>query len=98
MELAWHNNIYRAFSLLPAVAEREVSPEECTFLTRIITSARLQPKLDLLPYVAFTSFQSNYEDPQKSEGFSDIVTIDWVFEGGEEEQRRWEMWHQIDGK
>ncbi|EDR11359.1 uncharacterized protein LACBIDRAFT_316135 [Laccaria bicolor S238N-H82] len=74
-ELAWHNNLYRAYNLPPAVAARE-----------------------LLPYMAFTSFRDNYEEPQSDEGFAEIKKVNWVFEGSEEEKRYWSMWLQIDGK
>ncbi|KAF8964079.1 polynucleotide kinase 3 phosphatase-domain-containing protein [Flammula alnicola] len=78
IELAWHNNIYRAFNM----------------------PHRLPKKLDrvLLPYVAFSGFRDNYEEPQLSEGFSEIKKVNWVFEGTEEEKRHWSMWLQIDGK
>ncbi|KZT03593.1 PNK3P-domain-containing protein [Laetiporus sulphureus 93-53] len=79
LELAWHNNLYRAYNLPPSAAEK-------------------QPKRELLPYNAFTSFRAAYEEPQLSEGFSEIKRVNWVFEGDEEERRRWSMWLQIDGK
>ncbi|CCM00147.1 uncharacterized protein FIBRA_02174 [Fibroporia radiculosa] len=79
IELAWHNNLYRAFNLPPTSIVRE-------------------PKRDLLPYNAFTGFRAQYEEPQSSEGFAEIVHVNWVFEGDEEEKRRWSMWLQIDGK
>ncbi|KAH9830982.1 PNK3P-domain-containing protein [Rhodofomes roseus] len=79
LELAWHNNLYRAFNLPPSTVERE-------------------PKRELLPYNAFTSFRAQYEEPQLKEGFQEIKKVNWVFEGDEEERRRWGMWLQIDGK
>ncbi|KZT66863.1 PNK3P-domain-containing protein [Daedalea quercina L-15889] len=79
LELAWHNNLYRAFHLPPEAAEKE-------------------PKRELLPYNAFTSFRAQYEEPQLNEGFTEIKTVNWVFEGDEDERRRWNMWLQIDGK
>jgi bifunctional polynucleotide phosphatase/kinase len=30
MELAWHNNLYRAYNLPPSVAAREVTPSLCS--------------------------------------------------------------------
>lgn len=79
MELAWHNNLYRAFNLPPCVASRE-------------------EKRQLLPYLAFTSFRSGYEEPDKAEGFFEIRKVNWAFEGTEEERKCWSMWLQIEGK
>ncbi|PPQ66882.1 hypothetical protein CVT26_009822 [Gymnopilus dilepis] len=78
-ELAWHNNLYRAFNMPPSAAAKE-------------------PTRALLPYLAFTSFREGYEEPQMSEGYSEIKKVNWVFEGTEEERQRWSMWLQIDGK
>jgi bifunctional polynucleotide phosphatase/kinase len=44
------------------------------------------------------SFRDNYEEPQLMEGFSEIIKVNWVFEGSEEGRKRWNMWLQIDGK
>jgi len=57
-----------------------------------------QAARDLLPYIAFTGFRDNYEEPELSEGFSEVKNVNWVFEGTEEEKRYWSMWLQIDGK
>ncbi|TCD67649.1 hypothetical protein EIP91_012159 [Steccherinum ochraceum] len=79
LELAWHNNLYRAYNLPSSVLLREA-------------------KRDILPYMAFTNYQSNYEAPQLAEGFSEMKKVNWVFEGTDEERRRWSMWLQVDGK
>jgi len=79
LELAWHNNLYRAYNLAPDRAAAE-------------------PSRELLPYTAFTSFRAQYEEPELSEGFSEIKKVNWIFEGTEEDRRRWSMWLQIDGK
>ncbi|OBZ75300.1 Bifunctional polynucleotide phosphatase/kinase [Grifola frondosa] len=79
IDLAWHNNLYRAFNLPPALAA-------------------VEPKRELIPYSAFTSFRLNFEEPKIEEGFSEVKRVNWVFEGGEEERRRWSMWLQINGK
>ncbi|KAF9239632.1 HAD-like domain-containing protein [Melanogaster broomeanus] len=78
MELAWHNNLYRAYN----------QP----------SSNGSQPTRDLLPYLAFIGFRDNYEEPQTSEGLSEVIKVNWVFEGDEEATKRWNMWLQIDGK
>ncbi|KAI0928143.1 hypothetical protein AcV5_005807 [Taiwanofungus camphoratus] len=79
LELAWHNNLYRAFNLPPSLAAKE-------------------SKRGLLPYSAFTSFRAQYEEPQLTEGFTEIKKVNWIFEGNEEERWRWSMWLQIDSK
>ena len=62
------------------------------------TATSSQTARDILPYVAFTGFRDNYEEPELSEGFSEVKNVNWVFEGTEEEKRYWSMWLQIDGK
>ncbi|KAF9472603.1 PNK3P-domain-containing protein [Pholiota conissans] len=52
----------------------------------------------LLPYPAFTGFRDNYEEPQLSEGFTEIKKVNWVFDGTDEERKHWSMWLQINGK
>ena len=46
----------------------------------------------------FTAFRDNYEEPDTSEGFSEIKRINWIFEGNNEEKNCWSMWLQLDGK
>lgn len=58
----------------------------------------MQPKREAIPYVVFTSYQTNYEAPEVTEGLSEVVSVAWVFEGTDEDRKRWSMWHQIDGK
>jgi hypothetical protein len=40
----------------------------------------------------------DFEAPTTSEGFSEIKTVNWVFEGDAEAKRRWGMWLQLDGE
>ncbi|OCH95217.1 PNK3P-domain-containing protein [Obba rivulosa] len=79
VELAWHNNLYRAYNLPPALAASE-------------------PKREVLPYMAFSSFRAAYEEPAQDEGFAEIRRVQWTFEGDEEARGRWNMWLQVDGK
>ncbi|ETW85637.1 hypothetical protein HETIRDRAFT_470728 [Heterobasidion irregulare TC 32-1] len=79
VELAWHNNLYRAFNLPASIALHE-------------------PHRDFLPYMAFSSFAEKFEEPKESEGFLEVITVNWLFEGSKNEQRNWSMWLQIDGK
>ncbi|KAF9567654.1 PNK3P-domain-containing protein [Agrocybe pediades] len=79
LELAWHNNLYRAYNLPPTVAAKEA-------------------ERTVLPFAALTKFRDAYAPPAAAEGFSEIKNVNWVFEGSEEEKKRWSMWLQIDGK
>ncbi|KMU72433.1 DNA kinase/phosphatase Pnk1 [Coccidioides immitis RMSCC 3703] len=68
-----HNNAVRAANprlveksgLTPPLPQESLNPEKRTFL----------------PDVAFRSFASRFEKPQLSEGFEDIIHIDFQFEG-----------------
>jgi bifunctional polynucleotide phosphatase/kinase len=51
-----------------------------------------------VPYNAFTMFKAQYEEPIITEGFKELRYVNWVFEGSDEERRRWNMWLQLDGK
>jgi bifunctional polynucleotide phosphatase/kinase len=57
-----------------------------------------QPKRTIVPYLGFSGFRDNYEEPQLSEGFVEIKNVNWVFQGTDDEKRHWSMWLQIDGK
>ncbi|KAL0578415.1 DNA kinase/phosphatase Pnk1 [Marasmius crinis-equi] len=79
MELAWHNNLYRALNTPPSVAAKET-------------------KRELVPYLAYTSYKNAFQEPEPTEGFSEIKKVNWVFEGNEEARRHWSMWLQLEGK
>ncbi|TFY66830.1 hypothetical protein EVG20_g4266, partial [Dentipellis fragilis] len=70
-------------------------PETPCVLALTVSSRQ---KRDFVPYMAFTGFSQNYEEPKIDEGFASIQHVPWVFEGTEEEEKRWSMWLQIDGK
>ncbi|KAG6891159.1 hypothetical protein C0992_010147, partial [Termitomyces sp. T32_za158] len=55
-------------------------------------------KRELVPYMGFTGFRNDFEEPEEQEGFAEIKKINWVFDGSEEERANWCMWLQIDGK
>ncbi|KDQ24535.1 hypothetical protein PLEOSDRAFT_1046687, partial [Pleurotus ostreatus PC15] len=74
MELAWHNNLYRAY----------IVPEE--------------ERRPAVPYLAFTGYRAAFEAPEVDEGFDEIRQVNWVFEGSEEERKKWGMWLQVEGK
>ncbi|KAF9493422.1 PNK3P-domain-containing protein [Pleurotus eryngii] len=73
MELAWHNNLYRAY----------IVPEE--------------ERRPAVPYLAFTGYRAAFEEPEVDEGFDEIRQVNWEFEGGEEERKKWGMWLQLEG-
>ncbi|KAL1797383.1 hypothetical protein ACET3X_003989 [Alternaria dauci] len=43
----------------------------------------------ILPHAAFSSFASRYREPKLSEGFADIVKVNFQFEGSEEQRLLW---------
>lgn len=81
----------------PSSAEKEVSIL-ISYAGPCDDTSMLQPKRELVPYSAYAGFRTQYEEPQLDEGFAEIKGVNWVFEGDEEERRRWSMWLQIDGK
>ncbi|CAK5280699.1 unnamed protein product, partial [Mycena citricolor] len=76
-DLAWHNNLYRAYGLPASVISRE-------------------PARELLPIGAFTTFRDKFEEPDLSEGFAHIISINWTFEGTDDEKKAWSRWLQLD--
>jgi bifunctional polynucleotide phosphatase/kinase len=52
----------------------------------------------MLPKLAFTTFKSNFEEPELSEGFAEIKKVNWVFEGTTEERKAWSRWFHLDDK
>ncbi|KAF1991288.1 DNA kinase/phosphatase Pnk1 [Aulographum hederae CBS 113979] len=46
-------------------------------------------KRTMLPKVAFTSFTSRYKEPALTEGFEDIVKVDFIFEGTPDQKDIW---------
>lgn len=46
-------------------------------------------KRDMLPGIAFRQFKARFKKPTKQEGFSELVKIDFMWEGGEEERKIW---------
>lgn len=57
-----------------------------------------QPGREVLPYLAIAGFEKDFEIPTVEEGFQEIKTIHWVFQGDAEAKHRWGMWLQLDGK
>ncbi|KAF2266661.1 PNK3P-domain-containing protein [Lojkania enalia] len=43
----------------------------------------------ILPKLAFTSFASRYREPKASEGFEDVIKVDFEFEGNEAHRKLW---------
>ncbi|VDC03760.1 unnamed protein product [Peniophora sp. CBMAI 1063] len=97
IELAWHNNLYRAF-IEPSTDSRRSATHASDTAELSTKSDRAGASRELVPYIAFTGFQSAYEAPQADEGFAEMRTVRWMFEGDEVERKAWEMWLQISGK
>ena len=64
IDLARHNNVYRAF----------YKPEE---------------ERTLLPGMAFSGFASAFERPEMGEGFDELRTVNFVWEGTEDDKKLW---------
>ena len=45
-----------------------------------------------LPGTAFSSFSVSFEMPEEEEGFEEVRYVNFVFEGSDEQRRRWEGW------
>ena len=51
---------------------------------------KLNPeKREILPHSAFSFYRSRFKEPQITEGFQDIVRVDFRFEGNEELKKIW---------
>jgi bifunctional polynucleotide phosphatase/kinase len=49
-------------------------------------------KRTLLPGSAFVSYERDYERPTEDEGFDELRTVDFVWEGDESQRRLWERY------
>ncbi|KAG8928212.1 hypothetical protein FRC02_007217 [Tulasnella sp. 418] len=76
IEVAWHNNLYRAFCLSDEARSKEGSRE-------------------LVPWSAFSSFRDAFQPATLDEGYSEIKTVNWIFDGSDEEKRRYNMYLDI---
>lgn len=69
LELARHNNRYRAW----------YAPEG-------------EDVRELLPDTAFFSYQDKFEKPSLTEGFDELRTVNFVWEGTEEQKSKWDQY------
>ncbi|WVQ70553.1 polynucleotide kinase 3'-phosphatase [Cryptococcus sp. DSM 104548] len=51
-----------------------------------------EPTRTALPPVAFGTFASNFEKPTKEEGFGEVRTVNFHFEGTEAQRKLWDMY------
>jgi bifunctional polynucleotide phosphatase/kinase len=125
-ELAWHNNMYRAFharvegvsagvvesvtETSAVVEERYESSEEeekskgkkpskkttttTTKTTTTTTNTTASPRT-LVPWIAYVTFRSKFQEPDETEGFDELVRVGFEFEGSEEERERWNTWMEL---
>ncbi|KAG8682407.1 hypothetical protein FRC08_014983, partial [Ceratobasidium sp. 394] len=93
------------------VEERESSPDEAkskakgkkpvkkttkttTETTSTTTTSTPAPR-SLVPWIAYTTFRSKFEEPETSEGFDEVVRVGFAFEGNEEARKRWNTWMEL---
>jgi bifunctional polynucleotide phosphatase/kinase len=86
-----------------SLAQRHSAPIRCFHFTASQELARhndavraisglstLNPESrQILPGLAFNSFASRYQEPNTDEGFSEIVPINFSFDGTAEERKAW---------
>ncbi|XAO22135.1 polynucleotide kinase 3'-phosphatase [Cryptococcus bacillisporus CA1280] len=51
-----------------------------------------EPTRELLPYIAFAGFETAFEEPKKEEGFDEIRTVNFHWQGSEEQRKKWDMY------
>ena len=51
-----------------------------------------EPVRELLPGSAFSSYVGQYEEPTLAEGFDEVRGVNFVFEGGDVQRKKWDMW------
>ncbi|KAH8596458.1 polynucleotide kinase 3 phosphatase-domain-containing protein [Bisporella sp. PMI_857] len=83
------------------LAKKHSVPIRCVLLTteaavcqhndvvRALNPVMNPEKRAILPSLAFNGFRSRYQQPVLSEGFKDIIEVDFRFDGNEVEQRIW---------
>ncbi|QRW27466.1 bifunctional polynucleotide phosphatase/kinase [Rhizoctonia solani] len=111
-ELAWHNNMYRAFhQRVPDVesstvletsaatviegGDKELGSDITTTTTTKATTIASSAPRKLVPWIAYTTFRSHFQEPESSEGFDKIDRVGFVFEGSEEERERWDTYMEL---
>lgn len=86
-----------------AVAKQHKAPIRCVHFTspeelcihnaavRAFGGEIVNPELrDMLPGIAFRTYKARFKKPKMKEGFSDLVEVDFMWEGEEEEKKIWE--------
>ena len=81
-----HNDAVRAGHYTP-VAKKSAQEKDAT--KEDLTIAFNPEKRTLLPPVAFTSFVSRFIPPSMKEGFSEVLTVPFVFSGSEAARKVW---------
>lgn len=51
-----------------------------------------EPVREVLPGTAFWSYTSAFEPISKDEGFSEIRTVNFIFEGTDAQRKKWDMY------
>ncbi|KLT44378.1 hypothetical protein CC85DRAFT_242532, partial [Cutaneotrichosporon oleaginosum] len=69
LDLARHNNRYRAFY-----------------------APRNEPKREILPESAFASYKSAFEIPAPKEGFDEMRTVNFIWDGTDNQRTLWDQY------
>ncbi|KAG9089277.1 hypothetical protein FRC06_001641 [Ceratobasidium sp. 370] len=65
-----------------------------TTATTSTTTTAPAPR-SLVPWIAYTTFRSKFEEPETSEGFEEVVRVGFAFEGDKEARKRWNTWMEL---
>lgn len=59
---------------------------------RAIYAPKTNPPRELLPGSAFSGYVAQFQEPSLDEGFDELRGVNFVFEGSEDERKKWDMW------
>lgn len=80
---------------MPKVVDEK--EEEEVRWTEYLLTKELKNSIKLIPKVAYANFTKRFQEPEMSEGFEEILQVDFIptFEEPEQEVKRkcWEMWY-----
>jgi bifunctional polynucleotide phosphatase/kinase len=61
---------------------------------RVMYGPKDEPERELLPGTAFDGYKGQYEAPSVNEGFDEIRSVNFRWEGTDEQRRLWDMYMQ----
>lgn len=59
---------------------------------RAVYAPKDEPERTLLPGSAFWSYKNDFQMPSIDEGFEEIKSVNFVWEGSDEQRRLWDMY------